>query len=161
MSRVVRVEFTLEPKQEAFFVSEASELLYSGGFGGGKTLMVCLKGVARASDPRAVEALARARFEDGKDTILPTLFEGSGDTPPVLPPGSYSWYKADKAIRIIDGGLIRSLGLGANRQRNLEKMRFRGQNVTGVGIDQLEEISFEQYMNAQGRPRSAGRGLTR
>ena len=153
--------FRLRPKQTLFVGSGSDELLYSGGFGGGKTLMVCIKAVMRATHPRAVEVLTRAKLDDVKDTILPTLFEGAGDTPPVLAPGSYTWNKAERWIRLVTGGTIRYLGLGDRRRNELDRMKFRGQNVTGLGIDQAEEISQRQYLNALGRIRSSGANITR
>lgn len=161
-----RIEFEVERKQALFLNSQADELVYSGGFGGGKTLMVCLLAFLRAQHPRAVEVLARARESDVRDTILPTLFEGSGRTPAILQPGTYLWNKQEKWIRLLGPrnmplGLLRYRGLGANQQQNLDKMGFRGQNVTGVGIDQMEEISFKQYNNVLGRVRVADDGLTR
>lgn len=160
------INFYLEPKQIDFLQSDDDEVMYSGGFGGGKTLMVCLKAFIRAQHPRAVEVLCRAVANDVDDTILPTLFEGSGSTPAILQPGCYVWNKAQKWIRLLGRGgiplgLIRYRGLGASHQSNLERMKFRGQNVTGVGIDQMEEISEKQYNNVLGRVRVADAGLTR
>lgn len=160
------ITYYLEPKQIAFLRADEDEVVYSGGYGGGKTLMVCLKAVLRAQHPRAVEVLCRANGRDVADTILPTLFEGSGSTPAILQPGTYAWNKAESSVRLIspDGaplGLIRYRGLGAVQQSNLDRMRFRGQNVTGVGIDQLEEIGVKQYNNVLGRVRVMDAGLTR
>jgi len=160
------VRFELQPKQMDFLAADEEEVMYSGGFGGGKTLMVCLKAFIRAQHPRAVEVLARAKDKDVQDTILPTLFEGSGKTPAILQPGTYVWNKAQKWIRLLGRnqvplGLIRYRGLGASRQNSLEKMGFRGQNVTGVGIDQAEEITLLQYNNVLGRTRVSGDGLSR
>lgn len=160
------VNFYLEPKQLDFLSAVDDEVMYSGGFGGGKTLMVCLKAFVRAQHPRAVEVLCRAVERDVEDTILPTLFEGSGGTPAILQPGGYIWNKAKKWIRLLGKGnvplgLIRYRGLGGARQSSLDKMTFRGQNVTGVGIDQAEELSVKQYNNVLGRTRVGGDGLTR
>ena len=160
------INFYLEPKQISFLQAADDEVLYSGGFGGGKTLMVCLKAFVRAQHPRAVEVLCRAVEADVHDTILPTLFEGNGATPAILQPGCYIWNKARKWIRLLGPGqmplgIIRYRGLGAHNQHNLEKMGFRGQNVTGVGIDQVEEISSKQYNNVLGRVRVTDEGLTR
>lgn len=168
---IPQVEFVLEDKQADFLESALSgqvdELGYSGAWGAGKTLVgVCLVAWLRAQHPRAVEVLCRDTMKNVKDTILPVLFEGTGDTPAVLQPGCYEWYKSDEAIRLLGPGrkplgLIRYRGLGATHKFNLEKLSFRGQTVTGVGIDQCEEISEKQYNNVQGRLRAAGQGLTR
>lgn len=157
----VPVNLELLPKQRLFLTSTADEVCYSGGFGAGKTIMVCARALVRTVHPRAVEVLCCDTVENAKERILPTLFEGSGKTPPLLPPTTYRWLKSEKMILINNGGVIRYRGLGATQKHNLERMKFRGQNVTGVGLDQLEELSLKQYINATGRTRTAGDGLTR
>ncbi len=52
-----------------------------------------------------------------------------------------------KAITAIEPGVTRV------NAPSLWAMGFRGQNVTGVGIDQVEEISSKQYNNVLGRVR--------
>lgn len=161
-----QVKFELEPKQVWFMQSQADELLYSGAYGAGKTLMVCLKAYVRAQHPKAVEVLARDTMKNVKETILPTLFEGNGKTPAVLQPGCYIWHKSDEAVRLLGPGnqprgLIRYRGLGATNRNRLDKMGFRGPNITGIGIDQMEEITQKQYNNVGGRLRVADEGLTR
>lgn len=161
METIAGPSFRLTYKQGWFVHGDADEIMYSGAFGAGKTIVVALRAYLRARHPRAVEVLARAKLDDVRDTVLPHLFEGSGDTPAILAPGTYIWNKAERWIRLIGGGLIRYVGLGDRQRNELDRMRFRGANITGLGIDQAEEISQRQYLNALGRVRTKGTGLNR
>lgn len=162
MPRVVDLNFELNPKAKAFFLSKAPEKCISGGFGSGKTLVFCLDLVTNLTGrPREVAIVARADYGELVDTVLPVLFEGTGDTPPVLYPGTYIYRKSEKTIRLIGGGLIRLRSLGKSLQSDLDRMGRRGATVTRVYIDQAEEISERQYMNIRGRIRAKGKGLER
>jgi len=162
MTLELRYEYKLLPKQRLFVHSTADEKCYSGGFGGGKTRAGLIdKCHIRGQDPRMVCYVARAKLEDVKQYVLPTLFERDGDRPPVLPPGTYTWNKADRTVRLHTGGVIRYVGLGDKQTRNLDRMGFRGGNITDLFIDQAEEITLEQYENALGRMRSDGSGMRR
>ncbi len=149
-------ELRVLPKQYDFVVSEERETLYSGGFGGGKTLALCLKAISRAMVPHAVEVIARAQIEDLKLSVLPMLFEGVGDkVPPLLAPNTYTYIASQRLVRLNGGGVIRFAGLGGFRKADVSKLSFRGANITGLGIDQAEELSEAQYLNALGRVRAS------
>jgi hypothetical protein len=152
----IQTDFRVLPKQYDFIVSEQRETLYSGGFGGGKTLALCLKAISRAMVPHAVEILARAQVEDLRLSVIPMLFEGVGDkVPPLLAPNTYTYIASQRLVRLNGGGVIRFAGLGGFRKTDVSKLSFRGANITGLGIDQAEELSEEQYLNAIGRVRAS------
>lgn len=158
----VSVEFHLFPKQSEFFDSDAPEKCYSGGFGAGKTLTLCLDLLRHVhGNPRETAILARAKLTDLIDTVLPVLLEGTGDTPPVLTPGTYIYRASQRTIRLLGGGKILLAGIGSKMQDDLNRMGVRGHTVTRLYIDQAEEISEKQYLNARGRIRAAGAKLSR
>jgi hypothetical protein len=157
---VIEVTFSALPKQKDFLRSQAPELLYSGGFGGGKTLALCMKAVCRAAHPLAREFLGRLTLDDFKATTLKTLLDGDGQTPPVLPYGSYVHNKAERTIKLKGAGEIVYGGF-ADRSADPSRMKAGSRNLSGVGADQAEELNEDIWQKWSGRPRATGEGLTR
>ncbi|QOV91069.1 PBSX family phage terminase large subunit [Humisphaera borealis] len=136
----------LLPKQYAFVTSTAREVLYSGAFGAGKSRATCVKLATRAQRPGAREALVRKHLVTLKGTTLKTLLEPEGNLPPVLPPGSYSHNQSAKTIRIVGGGEIVYFGLD-------DVAKVGSYNLSGVGVDQAEELSENDWTALRGRIR--------
>lgn len=150
MDQQIDVRFRALPKQMAFLRSKSRELLYSGALGAGKTITVCLKCCMRASIPGAREGLCRLRLTDLKATTLKTLLEGDGDMPPILPPGTYEHNKSERVIRIHGGGEINYFGL-VDASESHSKVGSR--NLSGLGIDQVEEVPEGLYLASVARCR--------
>jgi phage terminase large subunit len=129
-----------------FVRAEDRFLLYSGCFGGGKTVAICDKLVSRASVPGTREALCRKTLVSLKATTLKTLLDGDGDVPARLPRGSYTHNKAEKSIRIRGGGEIVYFGLD-------EPDKIGSYNLSGVAVDEAVEVRLEDWTMLRGRIR--------
>jgi len=148
------VRLKMLPKQKAFVMCDAKEVLYSGAFGGGKSFAICAKTVKRAGVKGAREGLLRKNLSDLKGTTLKTLLDGDGPTPPVLPLGSYRHYKADRIISINGGGEIVYFSLE-------DTSTIGSYNLTGAGVDQAEELTVDDWFFLKGRLRVDVPGLSR
>lgn len=148
------VKLALLPKQKKFVLAQAKECLYSGAFGAGKSYSLCVKAVLRASKPGAREALVRKTLQDLKATTLRTLLQGDGETPPVLPLGSYEHNKSERVIRLLGGGEIVYFSME-------DSSTIGSYNLTGAGVDQAEELTEDDWYFLMGRLRATGKGLTR
>lgn len=148
------VEYQLLPKQRQFVLNDAKQCLYSGAFGAGKSFSLCVKLVCRASKPRAREALVRKTLSDLKGTTLRTLLLGDGDTPPVLPLGSYTHNKSERLIKIHGGGEIVYFSME-------DSSTIGSYNLTGAAVDQAEELTDDDWFFLLGRLRATGEGITR
>lgn len=143
----------LLPKQMRFVRAEDRFLMYSGCFGGGKSVAICAKILSRASKPGAREGLCRKTLVSLKATTLRTLLDGDGpDVPAMLPPGTYTHNKAEKVIKIKGGGEIVYFGLD-------DPTKIGSYNLSGCGIDEAVEISLDDWIMLQGRIRTRVPGL--
>jgi len=148
------VDLKLLPKQKKFVLAMGKECLYSGAFGAGKSFALCCKTVVRASKPGAREALVRKTLSDLKGTTLRTLLMGDGDTPAVLPPGSYIHNKSDRVIKLLGGGEIVYFSME-------DSSTIGSYNLSGANVDQCEELTEDDWFFLMGRLRATGKGLTR
>jgi PBSX family phage terminase large subunit len=148
--RVVRLKGL--PKQKEFLKATEREVLYSGAWGAGKTLSLCVKCVSRAVIPNAREGLFRFTLKQLKKTTLVTLLEGDGNTPPILPLGTYEHHKQEQRIDITDGGCILYGDLE-------DAAKIGSMNLTGAGIDEASEVSEDRYTAIRGRIRVPLDGL--
>lgn len=139
------LSYALLPKQLEFVRDPSRFVLYSGAIGAGKSLAVCVRAVHRASYPGAREGMCREELVTFKDTTLRTLLDGDNH-PPILPPGTYEHHKSDKTISIFGGGEIVYFGLDG-------ETKIGSRNLTGVGIDQAEELSEATWIQLVGRIR--------
>lgn len=155
MTGVTGEPIILLPKQMEF-VSDTTtrHLLYSGAFGAAKSRALCYKLRARASKKGAVEFLCRKTLEALKKSTIKTLLEADGDLPPVLLPGTYEHNKSEKTIRIKGGGQIMYFGLD-------DPAKLGSVNGTGCAIDELVDITADDYLMLDGRVRMIVTGCTR
>lgn len=117
-------------------------LLGDGGRGSGKSFVLCVKLVNRASHPGAREGLFRQRLIDLKGTTLKTLLEGDGENPPVLMPGAYHHNEAKKVIKLHGGGEIIYNGMDQGDVSREAGSTGKGSslNLTGAAFDEWVEI---------------------
>ena len=143
------------PKQAEFIGdNEHRHLLYSGAFGAAKSRALCYKLRVRAGKPGSVEFLCRKTLESLKKSTLKTLLEPDGDLPPVLEPGTYEHNKSEKIIRIHGGGQIMYFGLD-------DPSKLGSVNGTGCAIDELVDITKDDYTMLNGRVRMVVDGCFR
>lgn len=133
-------------KQIEFITAKQRFVLNSGGFGSGKSLALCDKLYMRASRPGAREAVVRKTLKALKATTLKTLLDGDGKTPPVIPPGTYSYNKTDHVIKIKGGGEI--VGLGMDDPTNVGS-----HNLTGANISEATQLTYQDFTWLNGRVR--------
>lgn len=128
-------------------------MLFSGAYGAGKTVSLCLKLLQRARVPGAREGLFRANLQDLYSTTLRTLLEGDGDTPALLPPHMREWNQQRREIRVLGGGSI--------LYGECDPDKIQGMNLTGAGVDQAEELDDKQWNALAGRLRAKVGTLSR
>lgn len=134
------------PKQLAFIRSTARETMLCGGLGSGKSLALCLRLAMRASTPGARELLIRKTNAAIGRSILHTLLQGDGKTPPILPAGSYDHAKSEQTIRIRGGGSIVYSGID-------DPQRLGSVNATGAAVEEAVELGEADYRMVRGRVR--------
>lgn len=142
---MVFVEHELLPKQLQFLESVAKHVLYSGCFRGGKSRGLCFKLVHRLSYPGAHELLCRKAGNTLAGSTLRTLLHGSGELPPVLPPGSYKHWKNDGIVELKhNGSIVQYFGLDDPQKRG----SYEG---TGAAIDEVVECDEQDLVWIEGR----------
>lgn len=156
----LKLDLKLLPKQGEFLNSTAFETMYSGAVRAGKTYCLVLKTAWRAARPGAREILTRKTLASLKGTTLRTLLDGDGNTPPILPAGSFTHNKADKIIRINGGGEIIYFGL-VNDGEGGTQQRIGSYTATGVNIDEATELDEADYRMLASRPSLEIPGLVR
>jgi phage terminase large subunit len=125
------------PKQRDFIKSTASEVLYSGAFGAGKTVALCLRLILRANRPGAREGAFRADLKRFRNTTLRTLVYGDGKMPALLTPGTYAHHKTEQTITLLKSGGQIVYG-GLDDQAKLGSAQF-----SGVAIDEATDLLDE------------------
>lgn len=146
------IERSVLPKQMKFIRAQDRFVLYSGCYGGGKSVSLCEKIVARASVPGTREILTRKTFASLRKSTLKTLLEGDGTMPPTLPRGSYRHNKSDMEINIHGGGQIVYMGMD-------NPDRLGSINATGAAVDEAIELTEQDWNMLRGRIRLPIKGV--
>jgi hypothetical protein len=135
-------EFNLLPGQEIFLKSKSKYLLYSGGFGCGKTLALCLKVLQHCTLPNNYGLLGRLTYNELQDSVQKTFFE--------ICPASFirNFNKAQSRITFTNNSelIFRHLD-------TIAESEIRSLNLGFFAIDQAEEISENVFLALQGRLR--------
>ena len=140
------IRHRLLPKQHDFVSSDSREVLYSGAYAAGKTRALCYRLVSRAQVPGSREGICRKHLVTLKASTLRTLLEPDGNTPPVLPDGTYTHNKSEKVIRIHGGGEIVYFGLD-------DPQKIGSYNLTGCAVDEAVELTRLDWQMLIGRIR--------
>jgi PBSX family phage terminase large subunit len=136
----------LPHQDDALFASERHVIL-SGAVGAGKSYTLCLDAAIHThGDPDARYGLFRKTRVGLIKSTLKTLLVGDGKMPPVLPPGSYTHNKTLGEIQIHGGGMIMYSGVETPEA-------VRSMNLSSAGIDEVIELSFEDYAAVDDRVR--------
>src|SRR5690606_16185135 len=93
------------------------------------------------------ELLVRKYNATLQRSTLRTLLHGDGDTPPVLPAGTYRHHKQHQQIQLHGGGSISYLGSD-------EPQKLGSINATGAAVDEAAELSEADLVMLRGRCRS-------
>jgi PBSX family phage terminase large subunit len=136
--------YTLTPKQMQVYQDTSRELLVFGGIRSGKTNVLLLKLLSAASKPNSRVGLFRKTLVSLKLTTLKSLIEGDGQTPPILPFGSYTHNMSEKTITLKGGGTIVYSSLE-------EPERIRGMTLNACFVDEATDLDEKDYITLMGR----------
>jgi len=140
-------EFKPFKTQYQFLKSNAKQVLYSGGFGNGKSTMLCIKMLQQALIPNNLVFLCRKTLTSLKSSTLSSLIEPQGNFQPLLPQGSYKMNRQDHYIDIHGGGRIMYGGLDVDT-------KIRSLNLGGVYIDEASELLESDWRELKYRLRN-------
>jgi PBSX family phage terminase large subunit len=133
-----KVELKLLPKQRKFLESTKKEVMYSGGFGAGKSICLCIKAAMEASKKGNVVLLIRKTLVSLRKSTLRSLIEEDDKNPPILPLGTYTFNKSAGEIKLNGGGTIIICGMD-------NPTRLRSINAGCVIIDEAIELNEDEY----------------
>lgn len=131
-------------KQISFINDRSREVLFSGAIRSGKTFALLYKAIIAASHPKARVGLCRHTLTAFRRTTLKALLEGDGNTPPVLPPNSYTHNETKCEIWLKGGGCIVYFSLE-------EPDRVRGLTLSSCGVDEATDLSLFDWLLLLGR----------
>jgi len=135
-------EYELLPNQEKFIKSGKKFLLYSGGFGSGKSLALCLKTLEHCSLPNNYGILGRLTYNELQDSVQKMFFE--------VCPASFikEFNKAQSRIIFTNNSelIFRHLDVIAESE-------IRSLNLGFFAIDQAEEVPENVFLALKGRLR--------
>lgn len=141
------MEVNLLPKQAEFILDPVKELMFSAGYGAGKSFTLCAKIIFLAQKyPRSRIILLRKTLASLKSTTLKTLLQGDGDMPPVLPSDMIkSHHRTDRVITLDNESEI--------VYTNMDINAIRSMNATFIAIDEATEFTQEEWDACLGRLR--------
>lgn len=133
--------------QRDFIENTMPECLLSGGYGGGKSLSLCLKvAFLLTRYPRNRGFLGRKTLQSLKSSTLKTLLDGDGDVPPALPEYLIkSHNKQDRLIRLKNDS---ELFYG-----NVDIDFLKSMNLGFAALDEVTELDEDEYNAVNGRLR--------
>jgi len=139
-------EWTLNPSQERFFTSEKKYVLFSGGYGAGKSLMLTLKAIDLALRyPKNYILMGRKTYPELRDSLMKEFFT-------VCPEFLIKdFFKAETKVLFKNGSEIIFRHLDT-----VSEAEIRSLNLGAFFIDQAEEVSREVFMGLRGRLRRDG-----
>ena len=121
-----------------FLRSRKREVLFSGGYGSGKTVALCYKVVVHASIPGNTVLFLRKTYKSFKEMTLPILIEDEINGQKILPIGSYTYNKTDGIINLNGGGTIRCMGIE-------DVSKVEGANAGMVAVDEARFLSSKEW----------------
>ena len=124
----------LLPSQYRFMRSQAKSVLYSGGYGSGKSRILCYVAIREAVKPANTVLIVRKTMTSLKKSTLLTLIGDDG----VLPKGCYNYNKQDGVIQLNGGGQILLAGCD-------DFNRLRSMNLGCICIDEASELNATEY----------------
>jgi len=145
---------TFLPHQIRTLESAKGEVIQSGAFGSGKSWTLCNKVVfLLLTYPKNRGFLCRKILQSLKATTLRTLLDGDVTLPPALPKQYIASHnKTDRLITLTNGS---ELYYG-----NMDKEFVKSMNLGFAAVDELSEISEEEWNFLGGRLRLAGIPVT-
>jgi hypothetical protein len=135
-------EINLLPAQERFLDSNKRFILFSGGFGCGKTFIACFKALQLATQSKNYGLIGRLTYPELRDTVQKVFLE-------ICPPEWIKNWKESEGRLILknDSEII---------FRHLDKVseeEIKSMDLGFFFIDQVEEISENVFLALRGRLR--------
>jgi phage terminase large subunit len=141
------IRHKLLPKQAALIRAAERHTVYSGAVGAGKSRALCIAAVLHvAGRPHTRFGLFRKTRVGIVKSTLKTLLDGDGFAPAVLPRGSYTHNKTLGEIQVNGGGMILYTGVETPES-------VRSMNLTQAGVDEVTELTAEDYNAVDDRVR--------
>jgi|SRR3990167_1812382 len=138
----------LLPKQDEFVFDRHPFACYAGGFGSGKTLAGCVKGLLLSQlMPNNFGLVGRLTYPELRDTTRKTFFE-------ITPPDWYDpknggiWKESENYLRLYNGSEVIFRHLDKISQKEILSL-----NLGWFFIDQAEEISYDVFLTLISRLR--------
>lgn len=147
-------KFKLLEPQIKFVNNKKRFVLYSGGYGCGKTIALLIKMILLALFfPKNMVLLGRKTLQDIERTTLPDFFD-------LLPPRWYKHHIKQGIIDFFNGSKIVLFGLDALQSGNIKDIKKAQQKIKSLNlgayfIDQLEEIEKRVFISLNARLRRA------
>lgn len=142
-------QWVLTPKQREFVLTDVRFPCFAGGFGSGKTLAACLRGVLWSERyPGSVGLVGRLTYQELKDTTQKTFLEEALPSW-VMKKGVGTVFRRNEGYLKLPNGsevLFRHLD-------SVSEFEIRSMNLTWFCIDQAEEIAEEVFLALCGRLR--------
>lgn len=146
----ILANYELLKSQEIFFESEDPYLLYSGGVGSGKTLILVIKAINFCiAYPNNFGLLGRKTYRELQDSVMKTFFEVVNGKQYKHLIANYS--KAEGRVTFTNGSELVFRHLDDIAESELKSM-----NLGFAGIDQAETINESVFETLQSRLRRVG-----
>lgn len=147
----MRIE--LHPQQSKAFRSQATEILFGGAAGGGKSHLKRAVGIAMCvAVPGLRVGLIRREYPD----LKANHFEGRTSIPMMLAPlivaGQVKYNVTDLSLTFANGSRL----IGKHCQRESDLMGFQGDEFDVLLLDELTHFTATMYRFLRSRCRSAG-----
>lgn len=142
-------QFEPTPKQTDFITSTSKFSCFSGGYGAGKTIAGCMRGLLLSQEPGNFGLIGRNTYPELRDTTRRTFFE-------ICPAEYYDeknggqWKPSENLLRLVNGSEIIFRHLDTISEAELKSL-----NLGWFYIDQAEEISEAVWRVLQSRLRLA------
>jgi len=130
------ISYKLLPSQSKFVNSKKKHVLYSGGFGSGKSQALCMAMLKQITIPNNQILLIRKTLSSLKKSTMINLI---GSLRPVLPLGSYKFNKSEGIIKMNGGATIYCLGMDDGG------MKIRSMNLGAIYIDEVTEFTQDEF----------------
>lgn len=135
-------EFKLRATQNRFYRCRAPYSAYFGGFGTGKTTLLCLKAIALCKAYRNNRFLiGRLTYPELRDTTRKEFLD-------LCEPGSFKFKESENKLTFNNGSEVMFRHLDALDYKKLQSL-----NLGGFAIDQAEEIDESIFLQLCGRLR--------
>ena len=145
------VDINLHPKQKSVLLSEATEILYGGAAGGGKSLLLRALAILFASQIPGINVYLFRRISED---LIESHFTGHSGFEEMLAPwvecGFCRITYAPARIRFSNGSQI----LGSHCQYEKHLVKYQGAEIDVLLIDELTHFTEKQYRYLRGRCRT-------